>query len=52
MLVIALFESHYKVELQIQHGEVNRYICKTKDRTYSYEFHQLKELIIKKMEEI
>ena len=52
MVVIALFENHYNVELKIHHGDVNTYICKSKNKTYSYQFHELKELIIKKMESL
>ncbi len=50
MLVLALFENHYNVLLEILHTDVNRYICKVKDKTYSYEFHQLKSLLINKIE--
>ena len=50
MLVMAMFENHYNVALEIQHTEVNKYICKVKDKVYSYEFHQLKNLLISKIE--
>ena len=50
MLVLALFENHYNVILEIQHSEINKYICKVKDKTYSYEFHQLKTLLVNKIE--
>jgi hypothetical protein len=52
MVVIALFENHYNVELKIQHGDINTYLYKTKTKAYSYQFHELKELIIKKMESL
>ena len=50
MLVLALFENQFNVALSILHTDVNRYICKVKDKSYSYEFHQLKSLLINKLE--
>jgi hypothetical protein len=50
MLVLALFENHFNVTLKIQHGDINRYTCKVNDKIYSYEFHELKKLLVKKLE--